>query len=151
MRRNDSLNPDEQEHLARAREYLTRQVAAAGGFLSFERFMDLSLYAPGLGYYSGGAHKLGAAGDFITAPELSSLFGRCVARQCAQVLEAIRMSSRPDQAAPICILPLQTSNRCEGIVLTIVSVCRRKSLSVDSPSNSARSRWSSMCDTMSTS
>jgi len=54
--------------------------------VSFERFMDLALYAPGLGYYSAGSAKIGAGGDFVTAPEISDLFSRCVARQCAQVL-----------------------------------------------------------------
>jgi SAM-dependent MidA family methyltransferase len=89
MRRNDTgLDPAAQEHLVRVREMLAAQIGAAGGFLGFERFMELALYAPGLGYYSGGAQKLGAGGDFITAPELSVLFGRCIAKQCAQVLEA---------------------------------------------------------------
>ncbi len=48
--------------------------------------MELALYAPGLGYYSAGSVKLGAGGDFVTAPEVSDLFSRCVARQCADVL-----------------------------------------------------------------
>ena len=48
--------------------------------------MRLALYAPGLGYYAAGAHKLGAGGDFVTAPEISPVFGRCVATQCAEVL-----------------------------------------------------------------
>ena len=73
-------------------EYLAAQIAAAG-WLSFERFMDLALYAPGLGYYSAGAHKLGAGGDFTTAPELSRLFGACLARQCAEVLSALGKGS----------------------------------------------------------
>jgi SAM-dependent MidA family methyltransferase len=51
--------------------------------------MEMALYAPGLGYYSAGARKLGAHGDFVTAPELSPLFSRCLARQCAQVLQEI--------------------------------------------------------------
>lgn len=51
--------------------------------------MEAALYAPGLGYYSGGTAKLGPAGDFVTAPELSPLFGRCVARQAQAVLEAL--------------------------------------------------------------
>ncbi len=51
--------------------------------------MDAALYAPGLGYYSAGAHKLGAGGDFTTAPEVSRLFGACVARQCAEILSAL--------------------------------------------------------------
>jgi SAM-dependent MidA family methyltransferase len=76
-------------HSARARDHLKDQIAAAGGWLSFERFMDLALYAPGIGYYSGGAQKLGMGGDFTTAPEVSGLFGRCVALQCAQVLRAL--------------------------------------------------------------
>ncbi len=70
-------------------DYLAAQLAAADGWLSFERYMELVLYAPGLGYYSAGAHKFGADGDFTTAPEISSLFGACVARQCAQVLGAL--------------------------------------------------------------
>ena len=59
---------------------------AAGGRLAFDRFMELALYATGLGYYVAGARKFGAAGDFVTAPEVSPVFGRCLARQCAQVL-----------------------------------------------------------------
>lgn len=55
------------------------ECAAAGGSLPFSRFMDLALYAPGLGYYSGGAVEIGARGDFITAPELSPFFGECLA------------------------------------------------------------------------
>ena len=50
--------------------------------------MELALYAPGLGYYSAGSAKIGSGGDFVTAPEISDLFSRCVARQCAQVLSA---------------------------------------------------------------
>ncbi|MGD9388796.1 MAG: SAM-dependent methyltransferase [Gammaproteobacteria bacterium] len=68
---------------------LREEAVRAGGAISFRRFMEAALYAPGLGYYSGGAAKLGPAGDFVTAPELSPLFGRCVARQAAAVLEAV--------------------------------------------------------------
>jgi SAM-dependent MidA family methyltransferase len=55
------------------------EVERAGGWLDFARYMELALYAPGLGYYSAGSTKLGAAGDFVTAPELGSSFGRAVA------------------------------------------------------------------------
>lgn len=65
---------------------IAQAVEQAGGFLSFEHFMDLALYAPGLGYYVAGARKFGADGDFVTAPELTPLFGACLARQCAAVL-----------------------------------------------------------------
>ena len=74
------------DHAIAVRAAIDDAVAAAGGWLSFERYMELALYAPGLGYYSAGARKLGADGDFITAPELSPLFGACVATQCAEVL-----------------------------------------------------------------
>lgn len=62
------------------------EIAAAGGWVSFARYMELALYAPELGYYTGGAHKFGAEGDFVTAPELTPLFGACLATQIAQWL-----------------------------------------------------------------
>jgi SAM-dependent MidA family methyltransferase len=80
------LNDTQTQHCARMHHFLVDQITAAGGWLSFERYMELALYAPALGYYSAGAHKLGAGGDFTTAPEVSSLFGACVARQCAEIL-----------------------------------------------------------------
>lgn len=61
---------------------------AAGGPMPFARFMERCLYAPGLGYYSAGSLKFGAAGDFVTAPELGSLFAQCVARTLAPALQA---------------------------------------------------------------
>lgn len=60
----------------------------SGNWLSFARYMELALYAPGLGYYSAGSTKLGHAGDFITAPELSALFARCLARQVGELIDA---------------------------------------------------------------
>src|SRR3546814_16590514 len=51
--------------------------------------MELALYAPGLGYYSAGATKFGRAGDFVTAPELGSLFAQCIAEAVAPVLRQI--------------------------------------------------------------
>ncbi len=67
-------------------DVIRAEIAVAGGFIPFSRYMELCLYSPGLGYYSAGAQKFGAAGDFVTAPELSSLFGRCLAQSCASVL-----------------------------------------------------------------
>lgn len=76
-------------HSKRLCRLLRDEIASAGGAIGFERFMDLALYAPGLGYYSAGARKFGAEGDFVTAPELSPLFSRCLAVQCAEVLAAV--------------------------------------------------------------
>ncbi|KAF0192320.1 MAG: hypothetical protein FD165_945 [Gammaproteobacteria bacterium] len=73
-------------HSRRLEAVIRREIEDRGGYIDFARFMELALYAPGLGYYSAGLPKFGAAGDFVTAPELSPLFARCVARQCAQVL-----------------------------------------------------------------
>src|SRR5258708_24763890 len=84
-----ALNDLQARHYALMQTYLTQQIAASAGWLSFEPFMDMALYAPGLGYYSAGAHKLGVGGDFTTAPEVSRLFGACVARQCAEILSAL--------------------------------------------------------------
>jgi len=65
---------------------ITAEIVAAGGWIPFTRYMELALYAPGLGYYSGGSQKFGEAGDFITAPELTPLFAHALAAQVAQVL-----------------------------------------------------------------
>jgi SAM-dependent MidA family methyltransferase len=81
--------PAECERVAPLLERIADEIDAHGGALPFPRYVELALYAPGLGYYSGPTPKLGAAGDFVTAPELSPLFGRCVARQCAEVLDAL--------------------------------------------------------------
>ncbi len=64
------------------------EIAASAGWIPFARYMELALYAPGLGYYTAGARKLGREGDFITAPEMTPLFGQTLARQVAQVLES---------------------------------------------------------------
>ena len=84
------LSRDERRQSEAVAQLIAAEIAAGAGWLSFERFMELALYAPGLGYYSAGAFKIGAGGDFTTAPEVSALFGRCLARQCAQVLRATR-------------------------------------------------------------
>ena len=68
---------------------LIRNEIAARGPIPFSRYMELCLYAPGLGYYSAGKTKFGAAGDFVTAPELGDLFARCVAGTLAPALREI--------------------------------------------------------------
>ena len=80
--------PEAAQHSTQLTEFIRRDIAGQGGWISFARYMELALYAPGRGYYTAGAHKLGAAGDFVTAPELSPLFGRTLARQAAEIMAA---------------------------------------------------------------
>ena len=71
---------------------IAKQIQAQGGWLPFDRYMALALYAPGLGYYSRDSRQFGvlpsSGSDFVTAPELSPLFGLCLARQVGQALVA---------------------------------------------------------------
>jgi SAM-dependent MidA family methyltransferase len=83
------LTADESDHSRRVVERIRDEIDANAGWISFERYMELALYEPGLGYYSAGSTKLGRAGDFVTAPEISSLFSRCLANQCVQVLRVL--------------------------------------------------------------
>ena len=77
------------QHSERVAAFIRDRIAEAGGDISFAEFMHHALYAPGLGYYCAGATKFGEAGDFITAPEVSPVFGNVLARQCAEVMAGI--------------------------------------------------------------
>lgn len=81
-----ALSGAEREHAARMLAHLRRIIAEGHGWISFADYMNAVLYAPGLGYYAAGAHKLGVGGDFVTAPELTPLFGRALARQLRDVV-----------------------------------------------------------------
>jgi SAM-dependent MidA family methyltransferase len=81
--------PEERALSQRLTDLIGAEIARAGDTIPFARFMELALYAPELGYYSAGKHKFGAAGDFVTAPELGPVFAQCLARQCAQILAAL--------------------------------------------------------------
>ena len=88
------LTPDEAAHSAALVERIRAVIDAEGGWIGFDRFMQLALYEPGLGYYSAGARKFGAEGDFITAPEVAPVFSRCLALQCAEVIRELGPESR---------------------------------------------------------
>ncbi|QWC96673.1 SAM-dependent methyltransferase [Polynucleobacter paneuropaeus] len=80
----------EAEHSQLLSSKISAEISAKGGWIPFSRFMQMALYEPGMGYYSAGAHKLGAGGDFTTAPELSPLFGAAIANTLLPVLEGLK-------------------------------------------------------------
>ena len=93
MRPSLSATLPEPEPVARERSAqvvaaIRADIAAAGGWIGFDRYMQHALYAPGTGYYVAGARKFGAAGDFVTAPEMAPLYARALARPVADVLAA---------------------------------------------------------------
>lgn len=84
-----SLPEPDADALAHSQKLVNKilnEIKSISGGMTFRRYMEMALYEPGLGYYVAGTRKFGAQGDFITAPEISSLFSKCVAEQCAEVL-----------------------------------------------------------------
>ena len=81
--------PGELKQLSRELSTRLRTAMQEQGCISFRRYMEMALYEPGLGYYSAGLHKLGETGDFVTAPELGSLFAGCLAMQVEEVANEI--------------------------------------------------------------
>lgn len=80
------------EHSQRVATHIAGEIERAGGWIPFDRYMQLVLYAPQLGYYAAGARKFGdsaAGGDFVTAPEISPLFAQALAQQVTQVFEQV--------------------------------------------------------------
>lgn len=84
-----SPSPDAEAHSVLVAQRIVAEIKLAQGAIPFVRYMDLALHAPGLGYYSAGLAKIGSAGDFVTAPEISPLYSRCIARQCQQIIESL--------------------------------------------------------------
>ena len=78
-------------------DQIFKEIKAQGGQISFAKYMEMALYMPGLGYYAAGKTKLGGAGDFTTAPELSPLFGQTIVQTLAPILEEIAKTSAPLQ------------------------------------------------------
>lgn len=82
-------SPDASVHSQKLAEHIAATIAAEGEWIPFSRYMELALYAPGLGYYAAGARKFGSEGDFVTSSEISPMFAKCLALQAAQVLKDV--------------------------------------------------------------
>jgi SAM-dependent MidA family methyltransferase len=82
-----------QRHSLKLTDQIHQLISKRGGWISFAQFMHMALYQPGLGYYVSGLRKFGAGGDFVTAPEISPLFSRCLAQHCIETFEAIDQPS----------------------------------------------------------
>lgn len=85
--------PDEQLKSQQLQSIIFEAIQTQQGSISFAQYMELVLYTPTLGYYSGNLQKFGKNGDFITAPEISPLFSRCLAKQCQEVLKTLSQGS----------------------------------------------------------
>ncbi len=135
---------------------LHAEIAAAGGWLPFSRYMEQALYAPGLGYYSGGARKFGRRGDdgsdFVTAPELSPLFAQTLARPVAQALELSGTRSVMEFGAGTGRLAAGLLNALDALGAAPDEYCivdlsgelrarQRDTLEADAPTLAARVRW----------
>src|ERR1051325_2445970 len=81
--------PEAVAHSQQLAELIASTIVAEGDWIPFSRYMELVLYAPGLGYYAAGARKFGEHGDFVTAPEVTPMFGKCIGRQAAEVLTRV--------------------------------------------------------------
>jgi SAM-dependent MidA family methyltransferase len=96
-----------------ARRRIVDEIAAAGGWITFARYMQLALHQPGVGYYASGARKFGAGGDFVTAPELGALFGRTLARELSGFDRILEIGAGSGALADVLTSELQ----CEYLVL----------------------------------
>ncbi|MCW8930184.1 MAG: SAM-dependent methyltransferase [Gammaproteobacteria bacterium] len=93
---NDSFpkaSPESQTHSDRLKHKIQSEIANKGDKITFADYMNMALYAPGLGYYSAGLKKFGKQGDFITAPEISPLFSQCLALQCIHIMEQTKQKT----------------------------------------------------------
>ena len=92
-----TLTSLETAHTELLSQKIMAEIASQGGWIPFSRYMEMALYEPGMGYYSAGAHKLGAGGDFTTAPELSPLFGAAIVETLLPILEGLKNQGLPTQ------------------------------------------------------
>jgi SAM-dependent MidA family methyltransferase len=92
-----TLTSLETAHTELLSQKIMAEITSQGGWMPFSRYMEMALYEPGIGYYSAGAHKLGAGGDFTTAPELSPLFGAAMVETLLPILEGLKAQGLPTQ------------------------------------------------------
>jgi SAM-dependent MidA family methyltransferase len=92
-----TLTSLETAHTELLSQKIMAEIASKGGWIPFSRYMEMALYEPGMGYYSAGAHKLGAGGDFTTAPELSPLFGAAMVETLLPILQGLQNRGLPTQ------------------------------------------------------
>jgi len=74
-------------HSQKLSKYIKQIIDEKGGSIGFDEYMNLALYQPNLGYYNSSTQKFGTEGDFVTAPQISTIFSKCLASQCTQILE----------------------------------------------------------------
>ena len=101
---------------------ILQEIAAAGGWISFARYMQLALHEPGIGYYAGGARKFGPGGDFVTAPELGELFGRTLARQLREFDRVLEIGAGSGALADVLTRALD----CEYFILETSAELRER-------------------------
>ena len=114
-----TLTSLEMEHSKLLGSKIATEIASQGGWIAFSRYMEMALYEPGMGYYSAGAHKLGAGGDFTTAPELSPLFGAAIVSTILPVLEGLKAQGLP---AKILEFGAGTGKLAESILTRLIDL-----------------------------
>jgi SAM-dependent MidA family methyltransferase len=125
----EAMNDEAASLTSALQERLSAAIRASGGWLPFDRFMAIALYEPGLGYYANGLPKFGQmpggeagqGSDFVTAPELSPLFGRTLARQVAQALDATGTDDIWEFGAGTGALALQVLDALESLGRSVQS------------------------------
>jgi SAM-dependent MidA family methyltransferase len=143
---------EEQQLSGELTRLIISEIDNAGGGVDFSRFMSLSLYAPGLGYYASGRQKFGSSGDFITAPELGDVLARCLARQCEEILNSmdggdiVEAGAGSGALAAELLLELERLGRLpqQYLILELSTTLRahqRETLQCRAPHLSARVHW----------
>ncbi len=112
-------SPDALVHSEKLIKRIREEISAHDGSITFRRYMEMALYEPALGYYVAGTHKIGAQGDFVTAPEISPLFSQCVAQQCQEVLQTLQQDNVSN--ADILELGAGSGKMATDILLTLES------------------------------